>query len=600
MGELITSDKIKEMLTSAPPEVDKGRMVQTLVDKGYDIEGLNYHYKPFVNPIKMAGKVPESAWNVVSALGNVLIHPLATAKSLSNAVLGALSEAGITKDDPDKEAQFDRVVQFYKDRFGSATRLRHTIENDPVGFAMDAAGLLSGAGAVVKGAGAVGKIAGAAGIAEKASAIGGGLLRTSSLIDPGQQLVNAARNFNKVAGVTEAIGNTTTLLGAGLGKAALTDFKMLFRERAGNFMNELGIHGPLPDIQNQLGQVVRRTKGIVDDQLATVTKRFNLKSSELAVKELKDLFGDKDFGREMSKQAAVLDDFSNKIASKQGLTLTEANSLKRMIDEYETLYKKRAENSGATVKDDFNSKVIAGVRDDLNKDIASRYSLSNKIVNGLQAKTENILKLNEQTRKAEMLRQVVEKIDAGTSPRLNALYHVVPYVVGGAAGFMGAHVPGMIAGTLGAGMLTNPRFMTWLGNKIQLLSIDDFKALEGYTKMQNAQQTTPIGRGVDRMIGAAEKRVGVSSQGKIRGITGNQTDRAMAVLRKIRRDAMIAFPAAEVAGRNAEISKDYPLPTKPTAPLEQTAPSDVLGTLGNQSGQMSPWDRMKSNQSVRQ
>jgi len=102
------------------------------------------------------GNIPGSAMNLVGGLGNVIAHPIKTAQALGGIAGGAVDK--LLPGEQGGEKNFDALVDFYKERYGSVDKLLQTIEKDPVGFAADASAILGGGGALLKGAGTVSKI----------------------------------------------------------------------------------------------------------------------------------------------------------------------------------------------------------------------------------------------------------------------------------------------------------------------------------------------------------------------------------------------------------------------------------------------------------
>lgn len=157
--------QVKQILDKAPPNLDKGKLVEALVKQGNVLEGLNDQgintrsQEDSTQETKsvggFAGNVIKSGLDLVKNTANAVIHPIQTAKSIGNIALGAAEK--LVPGRQGAEDSFDSLVNFYKQRYGSVDSLKETVYNDPIGFASDVATVLGAGGAALRVAGKAGK-----------------------------------------------------------------------------------------------------------------------------------------------------------------------------------------------------------------------------------------------------------------------------------------------------------------------------------------------------------------------------------------------------------------------------------------------------------
>lgn len=184
--------------------------------------------------LKTVQNVPRSAIGQLDNLANVVLHPIQTAKGITAAAAG-----GIQKLIPGEQAQepaFDSVVGFFKDRYGSGNALLKTIQEDPVGFATDVAGILTVAGAGIKAVGAAGEVSqasraariaglagdiGHAGIAN--AAINEVATGANAFTKAGQAISSLGEAVDPVARTVKAVGRGVEAVAAPFAKSARPD-----------------------------------------------------------------------------------------------------------------------------------------------------------------------------------------------------------------------------------------------------------------------------------------------------------------------------------------------------------------------------------------
>lgn len=102
----------------------------------------------------------------------------------------------------ESEEMASAIGGFYKDRYGSLEAARATFEQDPVGFAADAAMILTAASGVLRQTAKIPAALGKAGKANVLNKAATAMRNTASAIDP---IENAARMFRKTASLNKAM-----------------------------------------------------------------------------------------------------------------------------------------------------------------------------------------------------------------------------------------------------------------------------------------------------------------------------------------------------------------------------------------------------------
>lgn len=105
-----------------------------------------------------AKNIPKSALRAAESIAEPFLHPIDTAENFADLSKGIAQYMGFIEG-TDFEKYPDAVGKFFVERYGGWDRLKETIKNDPVGFAMDASVVFSGGGtALARVPGAVGEV----------------------------------------------------------------------------------------------------------------------------------------------------------------------------------------------------------------------------------------------------------------------------------------------------------------------------------------------------------------------------------------------------------------------------------------------------------
>ncbi len=165
------------------------------------------------------------------------------------------------------------VGNFYKDRYGSLDKIGNTLYNDPVGAALDVAGVASGVGGALRGAGTVSKVAGL-------TRAGNAFTKAASFTDPFSLM---AKGAGKATGIAykrvgnfgkslEKFGDEYVLQGSGnpkLTKKIVSQIKssnktplQFYQENPALFSRDSASAGELAsDLGQQYGSAVRAIPG---------------------------------------------------------------------------------------------------------------------------------------------------------------------------------------------------------------------------------------------------------------------------------------------------------------------------------------------------
>ena len=129
----------------------------------------------------LPGNLLPSAGRNLQAMVQPFINPGETVRNIGGLTAGGISKLipGEPSNPKAKQAEnlFDQLINVYKERYGGASNIKKTMIEDPTGFALDVASLLSGGGAALKGVGAAGKM-------NKVAQVGSAMQKVSEFVDP--------------------------------------------------------------------------------------------------------------------------------------------------------------------------------------------------------------------------------------------------------------------------------------------------------------------------------------------------------------------------------------------------------------------------------
>jgi len=156
---------------------------------------------------EMASNIPGSALEVGKGMAS-LVKP-ETWKGLGKTALGGIEL--LIPGEQGQEKLAEGVGKMYAERYGGIEKLQETVKKDPVGFAMDVAGMLTLVGGVLGWVGRAGKIA-------PLAKTGAAMAETGAAIDPlaiaskgvGAVYKTVRRGGKEAAGFTSGVGGAAT------------------------------------------------------------------------------------------------------------------------------------------------------------------------------------------------------------------------------------------------------------------------------------------------------------------------------------------------------------------------------------------------------
>lgn len=289
--------------------------------------------------------IPSSAGQFAKDIAQPFIHPIDTVKAVGGVALGAAEK--LIPGEQEGEQNFDAVIDFMKDRYGSIDNFKKTIAKDPVGVLGDIATLATGTGAGLKAAGTVSKIGAlkkAGSIAAKAgmivdplNAVQKGLSAATSALP--ERLYQSAAKFTKTAtrpGVGETSGDVRkTITQAALEKRIMPTYKGL--EKLDEIKKSLG-----ENIESLLSEADAAGFEVARGRLFKDFTALRKTALETSTTPKADI-------RAINKiQKDILD--ANKAIGREKLNASELQAYKTTIyDDIENYYKKTAK-SPITVK----------------------------------------------------------------------------------------------------------------------------------------------------------------------------------------------------------------------------------------------------------
>lgn len=446
----------------------------------------------FVDPRQVKGVEGEG--------GEFSKNPLvATGQTIGTLLLGGLGKAGVIPKEKDTEARFDAIAQFFKERYGSAENLKKTAVEDPVGLAMDVSAVLGGVGALVKGTGTVSKISAftkAGTTIEKAGAIVEPISAATRPLKPVSRFLIKSANLEKLA--ERVTGSVLKLQPNSARKIAKANIAGTTPER---WLLEKKLLGSnVDETVDLLDDVHIRSKAQVDDSLAKISKTYIYNRVEQTLDILEKSF-EKTIGNEKTvERLAAL-----KEKAPSGLTLSEINEVKRLIDDNLDLFAITGDPKAGAVK-----KGLLNIRQEIKRFIEDKAG-----ENGVK----NIKELNKDTQVSKEIKDAILKAETRRTP--NNLLSLTDYIIGGLAGVATQDLTKTLGVVIAKRIIFHPRFTTALARGLMKLSDADFKIVEaGLTRQSSprAQQiiktlvneavktvSTPQGRGVLFQTGRAKE-----------------------------------------------------------------------------------------------
>lgn len=403
------------------------------------------------DPLVFAGQtlknIPASTSRLVGGVVSAVAHPLQTGKSLfqlgvggaANTLESIASLAGVQNPEDifqlDSEEVASAVGDFYVQRYGSLDAAAATLRDDPAGFLSDLGAVVTGVGGAIKGgASLAGSVTGAAtktatelsalgkGL-RTAQAVGGATMKVGVNMEPivilGRGAVMAGRGIKNatIAGVKGIAPNAMATKGLKINPSDIRAFQNLpGNELPGDFLLRKGIlsggdiavtddglkmtgMSPLgrtrTGIMTDLEKIATKAKATVDKSLASVRQTYDvLDNVPPEVPKLMDEILSLAEKYDLPEPRA----FIQNLLSKERVSLSELNELKRVAYDFFNTYKK-----SNLADDSFRAKQIINYERSLRAFIEQQAEIK-----GLP----DIAILNQDTQKAREILEAMASADA--------------------------------------------------------------------------------------------------------------------------------------------------------------------------------------------
>jgi hypothetical protein len=470
--------------------------------------------------------------------------------------------------------RYGTTDQWKKGDFGA---LINTVEKDPIGFLSDASFVASSGGALAKGAAKLGKITGldrasrTAAFLDKAGEIG---VKTGRVLEPTLLVTEALPKVTKLA-IRKGAGNwiksskmgkwledNAVFMAQKAGSATEGDLKNLskrvYNERVGETAARFGIHGTPGEMAEQSRKLATYGKNQVDIRLKGLRDTYQNRAIENALSELNAAFVDnadlpakakKFFRQNMDNHLAgqkagagalipqteaitnMIENVAGQIKSpklaqdyrdigkliqtygEHGLTLTEANAIKRKFDKFlPSPYQKNAAVSGIGSSDFVKAGMKSQGFDDLRKGLRGFIEDSAR-----RSGQPDIRKYNDMTRWGTEFGDMMEDVSLTFRDRINQLDSLI--LISGVTGsILTTSVKFLMTAagiTFGRNYIKSPKFASAVAQNMMLLR----------------------GKQYDDVVRAIQ--------------TGKHTRQSKQTFRKMARNLQAGFPAVRIAGKVA-------------------------------------------------
>ncbi len=519
MSDFLTKDKQRELLAGLPEGADKTRFISTLVDRGFELEGLNAEF----DFGEAAGNIIPSAVEVGKNIYAAITSPIQTAKAIGTIGKGGLQK--LVPGEQDAEKAFDSMVGFFVDRFGGKDKLLNTIEKDPAGFLLDISTVIGGAGGAVS--------VGTKGT--RLAKIGKTARGFSRAIDPTTAIPavvrKSAEKFNAVSRINqhafELMENSLQINQAQAAKLA----RKTFGKSPGQVAAEFGIKGTPEQMAEQAQTLANMSKAAVDEGLARVEGTFNHSSVTKTLKVLEDGIGTP-LSDEFLKVKDRISEFLGKVEGKtetrlidkivkepskvlgvsgqrlvttkkvkvpqkvkrppEGLTLSEINEVKRMLDTIDSPFGKSMDISGIGTVDFVKSGLA-------NKDVANLRAGVQKFIEQEAGKAgfKNLNEINKRTIFGTELNKLLRDSTLSLKGKKGLMQETL-FLLGIGGSIVSARLD-VLAATFGVVLakrkVLSPQFRSAMANR--LLAFTDSQLNDVVRSLQTGK-VTPRARGLVR------------------------------------------------------------------------------------------------------
>ena len=301
MGKFLSLAKQKEILDSAPPQVNKDKLVKTLINGGYELEGINSKFSFGEAANNFAPDVVEVGKQIYSTIAN----PGQTAEGIASVGLGGLrkvigrdfnlqiptmdqgDQQGTVsfKADKNDEQTFNALKDALYEQYGSWEKIKNTAEKQPAQFLSDVSIILNPATGALKSALSGTK---AAKYGEWANRLSRTLETTTMAREAAGIALKPFANVLKNK-FTEMLGATSAQI------RDLSKSTRIFPKDPTNWLIEHGIAptAGLKNMSNKLDDIYKATYGRLDEVLEKVPETFKHADTQSLLNELEKYYSRK-------------------------------------------------------------------------------------------------------------------------------------------------------------------------------------------------------------------------------------------------------------------------------------------------------------------
>jgi len=491
--QFLTTNRIKEILAKVPADQRKS-VLEGIVARGHEVEGFNAEF----SPLETVKNVPESLKEFGKSIWTSVSNPNQTIESVSDIYFGGLFQLipdSIIEPEKlekvkDQRQKFDAIIDFFKERYGSKEKVLETFERDPVGVLSDISVFFTGGGtAAAKGGLLASKLpvtAKTAAIIAKVSGKTGEALRAIGEITDVVKLtgkiswktINKTKRINKALGIDKFFSEKVAQIGTPGLKLTPTQARNIskntFGVPPGEVIASWGITGDLPQVKAQLIQRAKITYDLVNQELAKIPGNFRNQNTQNILAELSNKFRKlpDDESRKIVKRSQEL----FKKHSKNGLTLTEFNEVKRMANGLLDIF-----NKSGGVKSGLKAKSLNNMRSSVQKFIEKKAD---------EFGAPDIKMLNRETKFAQDLQRMIDGNMLASYAKSSSLLNKF-FIGGGLAGGIAYWNPSILFVGLGLSgankLIQSTKFRTKLAQAIAKRTFAEQKAL--FTAIETGKNT---------------------------------------------------------------------------------------------------------------
>lgn len=338
---------------------------------------------------KTIGNIPRSTFELGKNVAQAVLNPIETAKSIGTVVKGAGAKVGekllentdigqtllrqakergvdvaqdetgrfVTRKTPELET-FNKVLQFFGDRYGSIDKLKETVIEDPAGFLADLATVTTGAGALTSKTGQLANL-------PKVTQAGQAISSTAQAMEP---ITAVSRGVSKAVSATAkpitSLAPDGKLLQAGEIAKALEltngDLQNIAKKTGNNvsdFIVERNLLRETPEeIVFALDDVKTNTMTLVRDEIAKVPKVYTPSEIPSVRNGMQVILNGVD-------EVPGLEDVATEIRTllnKDQYTLSDVQRAKELIDQNSDIYTKFGETKASS-----QAKGLVNLRQDI-------------------------------------------------------------------------------------------------------------------------------------------------------------------------------------------------------------------------------------------